>query len=121
MGLVALLMILIAPIGQIVWSNRRLNLKTKMPIGGIVILMAALGVGLSVAATYLLYTQARSIQDHGTSQTSFVQIGGLLALAWVPIAGIIYGFIYYFKHPHLSGDEEAAAKINEVLKKHYKQ
>lgn len=122
MGLLALLMIFLAPIAQITWSNRRLKNKTHAPIVGIMILMMVLGVGLSVAAFYLLCSQIPAT-NHGvciTGEVAFMIMGGFTAMVIVPIIGIVYGLIYHFKHQDSVGDEEVIMKINEVLKKHYK-
>lgn len=93
-----------------------------MPMGGIVVVMAALGVGLSIGVFYLLCSQIPPSNGHGvcvTGEASFMMMGGFIAIVVVPIMGIVYGFIYYLKHPY-SCDEETAAKVNEVLRKHYK-
>ena len=123
MGIIALLLIFVAPIIQIIWSNRRLNNKTQMPIGGIVVLMAAMGVGLSLGASYLSYSSMPPANHYWSclgGGAAFMMLGGIIALIGVPIIGIVYMIIYYFKIGHLSGDQEAVAKVNEVLKKHYK-
>ena len=123
MGIIALLMILVAPIIQIIWSNRRVRKETQMPIGGIAIIMAALGMGLSLIAFYLLCSQLPPSNDHGVCmmpEASFIITGGLISVVLMPSVGLIYLIVYYIRNSSTSGEEEAIAKVNEVLKKHYR-
>lgn len=94
-----------------------------MPIGGIVVLMAAIGIGLSMGASYLSFSSMPP-SNHNSSclggRAEFILLGGIIAIAGVPIVGIVYMIIYYYRNGYVSGDKESATKVNEILKKHYK-
>ncbi len=51
---------------------------------------------------------------------ALVEIDFFLIVIVLPIIGIIYGLIYSYKHSG-TDDDEVVVKVNEVLKKHYKQ
>jgi hypothetical protein len=98
-GIIPLLILLIAPVLQIVWLSRRVKNKTNSPAGLITLLMMILCIFLSVIAMTVSVNgfSAAGIRC-ATGAVGFLVIGVMISLIIIPIIGIIGGIIYHYRH-----------------------
>ena len=122
MEILATIIILIAPIVQIIWSIRRVQDKARMSTAGIAILMSVLSMALTLAVAYFItpyIPQSTSYSSCAGPGITFLILGGVVSVVGIPIIGLAFLVLYYYKHSG-AGEAEGIAKIDAVLRKHYK-
>jgi uncharacterized membrane protein len=96
-----LLILLVAPILQIVLSLLRIRDKISTPIGVIALFMIILGFVLSYIGQIIAGNDAPPGEARGTISFAFLFIGNLVTIILALIIAIISSIVYY-SPPHLS-------------------